>query len=138
MLKITADTNILVSAAIAKGNEFEILRFAKLGKIELILSMNILKEFKDVISRPKFGFSEEQVSSAFKHILSICTIVVPSAKLDIIKEDPDDNKILECADAGKVDYIVSGDGHLLNLEDYNGIKIVKAGYILKLKKKKSN
>ena len=132
MLKITADTNILVSAAIAKGNEFEILRFAKLGKIELILSMNILKEFKDVISRPKFGFSEEQISCVFKNILGICTIVAPSASISIIKEDPADNKILECADTGKVDYIISGDNHLLDLKSYNGIKIARTSDILKI------
>ena len=130
MLKITADTNILVSAAIAKGNEFEILRFAELGKIELILSMNILKEFKEVISRPKFGFSEEQISRIFKQILGICAIVAPSKSISMLKEDPADNRILECAETGKVDYIVSGDAHLLNLKNYNGIKIVRARDIL--------
>ena len=132
MLKITADTNILISAAIAKGNEFEILRLAKLGKINLILSMQVLKEFKEVISRPKFGFSEEQTSRIFKHVLSICTIVAPSISISVIKEDPADNRILECAETGKVDYIVSGDAHLLDLKNYKGIGILRASNILKL------
>ena len=132
MLKITADTNILISATIAKGNEFEILKLAKLGKIELILSIQILKEYREVISRPKFGFSEEQVSSAFKHILSICTIVVPLAKLNVIKDDPDDNKIIECAETGKVDYIVSGDPHLLKLRSFEAIPILMVNDFLLL------
>ena len=132
MLKVTLDTNILVSATIAKGNEFEILRQAKLGKIELILSLQILKEFKGVISRPKFGFSEEQASNALKQMISISTIVAPTSKLNVIKKDLADNRILECAEAGNVDYIVSGDHHLLNLKRYKSIKIVRAPEIIKM------
>ena len=132
MLKITADTNTLISATIAKGNEFELLRLVKLRKIKLILSLQILKEFREVISRPKFGFSQEQIVSSFKQIINISTIEMPSAKINIIKEDPDDNRVLECAEAGEVDYIVSGDDHLLNLKCYKGIKIVSTKFILDL------
>lgn len=132
MLKITTDTNTLISAAIAKGNEFELLKLAYEGKIELILSPSILKEFREVISRPKFGFSEEQVSNVFKQIFNISTLVVPSIKLDVIKEDPSDNRILECAETGKADYIVSGDRHLLNLKKYKNIKVVRTFEILKI------
>lgn len=130
MLKITADTNTLISATITEGNEFELLKLAKLKKIELILSPQILKEFKEVISRPKFGFSQEQISGAFKQILTISTILIPLVKLNIIKEDPDDNKILECAETGKADYIVSGDNHLLKLRKHKDIKVVRTKFIL--------
>lgn len=132
MLKITADTNILISAIITKGNEFQLLKLARFGKIQLILSPQILKEFKEVISRPKFGFSQEQISNALKQIINISSIVMPSVKINIIKDDAEDNKILECAVSGKVDYIVSGDSHLLKLKEYKGIKIVKTADILKL------
>ena len=131
MLKVTADTNTLISAVISKGNEFELLNLAHKGKIEIVLSPPILKEFRNVISRAKFGFSEEQIDNAFKQLLNITTIVVPSIKLDIIKEDTSDNKILECAEAGRADYIVSGDRHLLNLGKYKNIKIVRTSDILK-------
>ena len=132
MLKVTADTNTLVSAAIAKGNEFELLKFAYEGKIELILSPSILKEFREVIARPKFGFSEQQISNMFKQIINIITIVMPSIRLDVVKEDPSDNKILECAETGKVDYIVSGDNHLLKLKAYGNIQIIKTFEMLKI------
>lgn len=132
MLKVTADTNTLISAVISKGNEFELLNLAHEGKIELVLSPSILKEFRDVISRAKFGFSEEQIDNAFKQLLNIATIVVPSIKLDIIKEDPTDNKILECAEAGNADYIVSGDRHLLNLKEYKNISIVRTSDVFKI------
>jgi len=132
MLKVTADTNILISASIAKGNEFELLRLAKLNKIQLILSPQILKEYKEVISRPKFGFSEVQIESALKQILRICSLVMPSIKINAVIEDPDDNMILECAVTGKVGYIVSGDKHLLDLKEFENIKIVTTASILKL------
>ena len=130
MLKITCDTNTLISATISKGNEFKLLRLVKQRKIELILSLQILKEFKDVISRPKFGFSQKQINSALKNIIDISTIIMPSIRLNIVKDDPDDNIILECAIAGNVEYLVSGDKHLLDLEHYNRIKNVRTGFIL--------
>ena len=135
MLRITADTNILVSATITKGNEFELLRLAKTGKIKLILSPEILIEFKEVISRPKFNFSQEQIINVLKQIISICNLTIPTTKLSIIKEDPNDNKVLECAKAGNVDYIVSGDEHLLKLKKFNNIEIIRTVDCLKLVKK---
>lgn len=132
MLRVTLDTNTLVSAAIVKGNEFQLLNLARLGKIELILSPQILKEFKDVISRVRFGFSQKQISDVFKQVVNISRIIVPSTVINKIKEDSSDNKILECAMSGKVDYIVSGDDHLLNLKKYKDVKIVKTIDILKL------
>lgn len=132
MLKVTLDTNILVSSTISEGNEYELLKLAKLGKIRIVLSLDILKEFKDVISRSKFGFSEKQIADVTKHIISLSEIVIPKKKLDVIKEDPADNRILECAFAGKVKYIVSGDGHLLDLKKYKRIPIVKTSEFLKI------
>jgi len=132
MLRVTPDTNTLISAFISEGNEYELLKSAKLGKIKIILSLDILKEFKDVISRPKFGFSKEQIKNVFKQILSISEIIVPKLKIRIIKEDPEDDKVLECASAGNVDYIVSGDRHLLNLKNYKNIKIIRTFEVLKL------
>jgi len=57
-------------------------------------------------------------------IISISKIVEPLEKINIIKEDPDDNKILECAKSGKVDFIVSSDNHLLKLKEFENIKII--------------
>ncbi len=136
MLKITADTNTLISATIAKGNEFELLKLVRDGKIKLILSPYILQEFKEVISRPKFGFSREQITNAFKELVSICNIVMPTLKIDVIKDDPKDNIVLECAEAGEVDYIISGDEHLLNLKKHGNIRIIKTSDILRLIKSK--
>lgn len=126
MLRVVVDTNVLVSATIVQGKQFEILRLAKMGKIKLTVSPDIIKEFEEVISRDKFGFSKEQVSLAIKQILEIAEIIIPQHKLSIIKEDPDDNIILECALESKADVIISGDTHLLDLKKYKEIRIVNA------------
>ena len=124
MLKVVVDTNILISATIIQGKQFEILKLAKLGKINLITSPNILKEFEEVISREKFGFSKEQVSLAIKQILEIAEIIISQHKIDFIKSDPDDNIVLECALESNADIIISGDAHLLDLKKYKNIQIV--------------
>jgi len=132
MLRITADTNTLISAVIAKGNEFELLQSVRSGKIKLALSYKILEEFLDVISRPKFGFSEKQITDVLKQLITICNIVIPDVKINEIKEDPDDNIVLECALTAKVNYIIFGDEHLLKLKKYKDIKILRTNEFLRL------
>jgi len=126
MLRVVLDTNVFVSATIVQGKQFELLKLAKLGKIKLIASPEIIGEFREVISRKKFSFSEEQIFNAVKQILEIAEIIIPQHKLNVVQEDIDDNKILECATESNADFIVSGDPHLLNLKYYKNIKIVNA------------
>jgi len=119
MLRVVLDTNVLVSATITQGKQFEFLKLAKLGKIKIVTSPSIVEEFKEVISK-------EQVSVAIKQILEIAEIVIPQHKLNVIREDIDDNVVLECALESNADFIVSGDFHLLELKSYQNIKIVNA------------
>ncbi|MBI1973170.1 putative toxin-antitoxin system toxin component, PIN family [Candidatus Woesearchaeota archaeon] len=135
MLKFTLDTNTLISATISQGNEYELLRLAHQGKIKLVLSMEIIKEFEEVLLRPKFGYTNEQVDNAVKQVLNICEIVVPTHRLHVIVVDPDDNRILECAVTGYVDYIVSGDKHLLHLKKYSYIPIIRTFEALQIIKR---
>lgn len=130
MLKVVADTNTLISAFIAEGNEYNLLKQAKLGRIKLITTLQILKEFKGVISRPKFGFSKEQREAVTKQVISLSEVIAPTEKIKVIKEDAADNKVLEAAVSGKADCIVSGDKHLLQLKEFGGIKIVRTHEIL--------
>jgi len=132
MIRIVPDTNILISAVISHGNEFEVLKLGKLGKIQIILSPEILKEFEGVISREKFGFSKEQIANAINQIKDIAEIVHPKIKLKVVKDDPSDDKILECAVWGKADYLVTGDRkHLLKIKKFRGVKLVSSGEFLR-------
>jgi len=77
-----------------------------------------------VISRDKFGYTDEEINTFVEAIISFSDIVNPEIVIEAIKADPDDNKILECAVAAGASYIVSGDKHLLELKEYRKIKII--------------
>ena len=133
-LRIVPDTNILVSALILnRGNPRDIFNKFVNGEIIFILSEELLAEFLDVLSRPKFNNIFEQEKIDFINLIKeFSEIIIPLEKLDIIKEDSEDNKILEVAIAGKAHYIISGDEHLLKLKEFRGIRIVNAQEFLNI------
>ncbi len=131
MTKIVADTNILVSASFWKGKPYNIIKLAAHGKIEIFSSTEILEEFAKVLKRD-FKTEENELKERIETFLEILSIVEPKIKINEIKEDPDDNKVLEVAIEAMVDYIVSGDKHLLKLQEFRGIKIVKAREFLEI------
>ena len=51
--------------------------------------------------------------------------------MNVIKEDPEDNRVLECAVSANADFVISGDSHLLSLKSYSGINIISASEFLK-------
>ncbi len=124
MIRLVLDTNVFVSALISTRSNPVLLLDDAGKKYSLYISKEILGEVEDVISREKFGFTKEKISIALEAILSFCEIIDPEIKVNIIKADPDDNKILECAIACRASYIVSGDAHLLELKEYRNIKII--------------
>jgi len=58
-------------------------------------------------------------------------LVEPKEKFNTIKDDPSDNKIIECAKEGKSDFIITNDNHLLKLKEFEGIRIVTPKEFLK-------
>ncbi len=57
--------------------------------------------------------------------------MIPTQVVDVVKNDPSDNRILECAIAAKSDYIITGDKHLLRLSRYEGIMIARVSNFLR-------
>jgi len=134
MLKFVFDTNVFVSALISKrGNPALLLDRVK-KSYTLFISKDILSELKDVISRDKFGYTDEEINTFVEAIISFSDIVNPEIVIEAIKADPDDNKILECAVAAGASYIVSGYRHLLELTEYGKIKIITPKVALDLLK----
>jgi putative PIN family toxin of toxin-antitoxin system len=133
MIRVVLDTNVIVSAFITYGgNEWNILQKAVEGKITLITSENLLDEFLEVISRQKFGYDRSEIESMRLFLIEISHFIIPLEKVDIIKEDLEDNRFLECAISGKAQYIISGDRHLLNLRKYKSIKILRSVEFLRI------
>ncbi len=132
-MRLVLDTNVLISALGWNGKERAVLLETLSNNIDLLLSEDIINEFLHVLSYDKFThLSIEKISLFLEIIMETSIIIDTKTKLSVIKEDPDDNKILECAVDGKADYIISGDKHLLKLEVFEGIKILKANDFLNL------
>ena len=132
MIQLVIDINVFVSALISTRSIPALLLDEAGKKYTLFISKEILGEVEEVISRKKFGFSTQKISSAMEAIMSFSEIINPEIKVDVIKSDPDDNKILECAIACNAQYIVSGDSHLLDLREYGSIKIINPKNALEL------
>jgi len=124
--KIILDTNILISALGWGGNPKSIFNKVIDGEFELILSYKQLNELLRVLNYPKFKFTDEQKDRFLLVLLEISTLVETKHKVDIIKEDPDDNLILEPSNEMEIDYIISGNDHLLKLKEFKNTKIVTA------------
>ncbi|MBL7169972.1 MAG: putative toxin-antitoxin system toxin component, PIN family [Candidatus Aenigmarchaeota archaeon] len=140
-MKLVLDTNTIISGFLWKGNEFHLIKKIEEEKIELFLTEEILEEIKDVISRKKFEELLKEAELTPEDILtkvtSMAKIIEPIEKLNVVKDDPDDNKFLECAISCKANYIISGDKHLLKLKEYEKIPIIRTSKILKIIKENS-
>ena len=118
-MKIAVDTNFLVSATQWDYSVSYKLLLKLIKNNDMIFSTKeILDEFAEVLKRD-FLYNEEDIQNILEKALQFLTLVTPNQKVDAIKEDADDNKIIECALEGNVDYILSYDKHLLNLKEYN-------------------
>jgi len=132
--RIVLDTNVLISAILFGGPPRDVLKLVISGTVGCSISLAILDELRDVLQRPKFKFSSEQSFNVLEELHTVCDIINPMVKIYVITEDPDDNKILECAVEAKSAFIVSGDRHLLDLVEFRGIKILTPNAYIKMVK----
>jgi putative PIN family toxin of toxin-antitoxin system len=123
MLRVTADTNIYISALMFGGLPGIFLDLAVNRSFTLVTSASLLVELDEKL-RGKFRVSPTGAEAIRDMLESISDIVEPGFVLNVVVDDPDDNRVLECAAAGKAEIIVSGDKHLLRLRSYEAIRIV--------------
>jgi putative PIN family toxin of toxin-antitoxin system len=94
------------------------------GKFVLTVSNQIVNEYINVLSRPKFKIARAELDDFAALILSKAEFVVPGESIRVVEADPSDNKFLEAAVTGQADYIISGDKHLRDLKEFRGIAIL--------------
>lgn len=126
-LKVVIDTNTVISAPLSEnGNPAKIFELLLLEEINNSTSQEIIDEIIGVFNRDKIKkkLSVDKINFIIKNFKKFSKLVKPHIKLNVIKEDIDDNKILECAETANANYIVSGDSHILELKNYKNIKIV--------------
>ncbi len=130
-MKVVVDTNVFVSAFIVLGSKGEdALLLAQRRRVDLYSSLPILTETARIL-RTKFDQFENDITAALKIIGRAATIVRPSRAVSVIEDSPD-NRILECAVTAEADLIVTGDHHLLDLREFEGIPIVRLADFLRM------
>ena len=123
-MKVVIDTNIFVSSFFG-GNPRKIIDLWKNGNINLCLSKDILDEYIRVLQR--IGLKEEEeigeLLSLFAKGFNIL-FTTKTSEIKVVKDDPEDDKFIECAVALKTEAIITGDRDFLSLREYKGIKII--------------
>ncbi len=126
------DTNFLVSATQWDYSVAHKLLLKLLEKnIQIFTANEILDEFANILARD-FQYSHEEIGNITEKVLAFVTLVQITSKVDAVKDDPEDNKILECALDSDSEYVISYDKHLLNLKEFQDIKIVKPEEFLEI------
>ena len=130
-MKVVLDTNVLVSGVFFGGQPGKILSAWRDDKIQLVLSMEILEEYIEVLERLGMLYPPIDVKPVIELILANFEIITVSPLKEPISPDSDDDKFIACALAAKAEVIVSGDKHLLDVSGYEGIGIVKPSEFIK-------
>jgi putative PIN family toxin of toxin-antitoxin system len=122
-VRVVFDTNILVSALVFPGGQGDAaLRRIIVETDELVLSRPILDELLEVLGR-KFARDAEELAHVAVFLSELAVMVAPKRRLRVVKDEPD-NRILECAIAGRAEVIVTGDKPLLALKRYEEIRLL--------------
>jgi len=122
-VKVVVDTNVLVSALVFPGGAPEkVYRLAIEGRITMVTSPPLLAELGRVLTE-RFGWQDDYVRAAITQIVRVGEIVEPVDPVSVVADDPDDDRVLEAAQASGADLIVSGDRHLLNLARWGEVAI---------------
>ena len=107
-LRLVLDTNLLVSAVLKpEGLPRTVLLLALTKPARLYVSDAILSEYGDVLSRPELDI-RKGLRRQFLQIVENRARRISPARLPLVTSDPDDNIFLECADAARADYLVTG------------------------------
>jgi len=130
-VRVLFDTNILTSAFMFPGGRGEaaLLNIVE-GRDQLILSKPILHELLEVLAR-KFCHDHEELAHIAVYLEELAEFFQPRIRLNILEDEPD-NRILECAVTGKANAVVTGDRAILQLGEYQGIRLISLKNYLEL------
>ena len=131
-MKVVIDTNVFVPSFLG-GQPRQVSDLWKRGEIILCLSKEILDEYVDVLHRVGLGSEEEltELLALFKQGVNIL-FTAKTPRIRVVKDDPSDDKFVECAVKLKAGFIVTGDKLLKSIGEYQGIKIMPPQEFLKI------
>jgi putative PIN family toxin of toxin-antitoxin system len=132
VIRAVIDTNALVSALISpSGNEALLLLAVKQGLVRPCFSPAVLKEYSEVLARPKFAFSPDEITALIDLLQRQGDLLHPSP-LSGISPDPKDDKFLACALTAQADFLVTGNKKDFPKGQLAATQVVSAGELLNL------
>ncbi len=129
MLKVVVDTNVFVSYFWG-GNPKKVIDLWIDGELALLISASILDEIGRTLI--ELGIAEEKIAALCEMLMMKSDLVMPKHMFHIVRDDPADNKFIECAVEGNANYLITGDNHLLRLEREGETQIVNPAEFLKI------
>ena len=124
-MRVVYDTNVLVSAALKPGSiPASLVALALAGRVQLCVSPPILAEYREVLSRQKFGFEAHRIDALLADLVRVALIVDPTVQLALAPDEPD-NRFLECALEARADFLVTGNLRHFPVSAFEGIVILE-------------
>ena len=128
-MRAVLDANQFISAVLVPhGHPTQVLQAWREGRFELVVSLAILAEVRRVLLYPRLrarhGWGSAEVDEFLDRLRAAVQIVPGQLALQVVRDDPTDDKYVSCAVEADADCIVSGDQHLLDLGVYRDIPIL--------------
>ena len=123
-MKVVVDTNVFISGVFFTGPPHQILDAWRHGRVQIVVAPEILTEYRDTGTELTVQFPEVELEP-WLELLAVKSTLVEAPPLEKqVCTDPDDDKFLACALAGRVSIIVSGDKALLRASGYKRLKVL--------------
>ncbi|MCL5961188.1 MAG: putative toxin-antitoxin system toxin component, PIN family [Chloroflexi bacterium] len=134
-MRVVMDTNVVVSRFLSpRGTPALVFEQWVCGAFELVVTEPILSEYQKALSykrvQARHGMSVLEIVEVIDGLRSFAVLVESGETVQVVKDDPEDDKFLDRALAGEATYIISGDSHLLTLQEYKSIQILSPAMFL--------
>lgn len=137
MYRAVLDTNVFVSGGtISVGPSSQIINHWRNQDFVMVASPQLIAEYEEVLQRPKImkytGLSLQETSQYIQEVKDRAYMTSGSLRLDVLKDDPDDNMVLACAEEGIATHLVTGNKKHFPFTDYKEIKVISPREFLSL------
>lgn len=127
--RVVFDTNISISGLLWRGAPYRAILLAKAKVIQAVYCDSILGELTSKL-REDFEFDENHIEAVVYQLRQYADRVTIPGMLHVVIDDPEDDKFIECAVVAGARWIVTGDRHLLAIQEYQGVHILNAQDLL--------
>jgi uncharacterized protein len=123
-VKLVVDTNVFISGVFFSGPPYEILNAWRNGKVQLVISPEIIEEYRATGHELSSQFPDIDIAPWIELIATIGLLVKAPALPAQVCTDIDDDKFLACAVAARCKYLITGDKALLATSGFRGVRVL--------------